>query len=351
MALTLITPKNDTPFLINSSTLAMVLHHAANPSDSNSKKTIRFFDRYRGYQQRHYYADDQDADIEAVLSALKQDRCELFPLSLVFAGQDSGTAWLSPNAFQSVVTGKLKPGKNGNDQTINIILDIEGYGQIQTEATPQDLDLYMAAVTKVKPGLVKITSDIAKAGSMDGYIVFDPRQVESIRSGYQEQIHIGMNGSGRMAVGRIDCNLNSGDPSGNSLNHVVLTRMAKKYRSLLKLDLEKDDNFNLLCLHAYDYTDKLSVKLKEKFAAMVAGFAPQLVQIPLVKTGPVYVDPDRLESVYMNNQRVAFHLIRPSHIISFNDVMVDFEHASEARTALESFSRLAAQRPALRHDI
>lgn len=346
MALTALSRPNNTPVLIDSGTLALVLH-TRQPDQTAADEGLSFFDRVRGNETGHYKNADWGFDTGVIFDDLARAGCALHPLPLVYGGKPYGTAWVNPNAFQSVITSAPSVSAGETEETIAVLLDIEGYGRIETTMPGTTLDAFMQAAAAEKPNLMRIDPKTAHARFYNpGYSIFDADRIESLRYNGNMAIDVNLYGAAMMGAGRIDFQLNSGDPNGNTLGNVIINRMARKMRGMLGIkDLNAAPVFNALVQRAQAYADKAEIRLMDHFCAAIAARAPQLVRIEYAQK-PHYVDPARIACAYTYKDSVQIHFAKPAFRTHANDFGIHFKSAGDAKKSYATLCAITAAQPA-----
>jgi hypothetical protein len=331
MTLTSISLEDNKEVMIDSGNLAAIIHW----TEDSAKEAFTFIDRARGSKLGNFQKTDWAFNIQTTIDDLAADGRDLVKIPYVSGERHLGDAWINPEAFQCVIVSQ--PSDNG---TVGALLDIEGYGRLETQLKPDVLDSFMARVSAIKPNLMRVNPDLAHARFYKpAYTIFDADQVESIRPNGITSIDVNLRGAAMMGPGRIDFKLATEDENNQNLQQITINRMAKKYRGLLKIaDLNEEKVLRELMMRSQSYSDRLGIQMMRDFSAAVAKKATQLVEIKFAKE-PNYVDPLRVSWAYTHEKNIQFQFATPAYIQYGNDFGVYFASPEDAEKSYTAFAQ------------
>lgn len=339
-------PNTKDPFIVNADDVSIIIHRYLDKSASTPKPTLSFHDHSLG---RQIWMDQNDfkLDMGTALDALKTAGTELLALPLI--REDMGEyamAYINPKSFLTLITSQTyKAGGDkpeDQEECVNILLDIAGYGRLESDALPvKTLDAFMKGVTAVKPNLMTVLPETAKARFVRaGYTTFDPTKVTTIRpNGYD--MDVGLQ-DGVVAGSRIDFMLNDDMTRLSQSNTNYANKLWHRAEKMKVKGLEDPVAREPILHEIFARADKRAAvergRVKNELADAIIKANPNLLKIENSKQ--LYcVAPAEISTLHCHETRISVQLRCPQREYS-DTLTIGFE--TEALAQKEAMRLLSA---------
>lgn len=277
-----IRPNTKSPFLVNGDDIGVIMHRYLDRSASTPKQTLALYDHALG---RQIWLDQDSHTLNAttIVAALKKNGTDL--LAIPLADEDSGEfamAYVNPKAFLALITGAAFTPKDADEEHAGVLLDVSGYGRLETHLPVRLINEFMAKIAAINPNLMTVFPDTAKVRFVrPGYTVFDATKVTSIRpNGYD--MDVGLQDS-MVGVSRLDFMMNTEEQDSSPNHHNYADTLWKRAERMKVKGLDDPITRAPILHEIFRRADKRTAQLRDQskhdLAAAIGAKNPNLLKV------------------------------------------------------------------------
>lgn len=343
------------PLLLDAANISVVMEMAG----GGKEQPELFFSSFQSEGFLHIHPEGWNVDTDLAVARLSQAAGEggaFFEFPFVWGDREKiGRIFVNPKAFNYVVcSAPFVPG-GGTEPHVAMQMGVDGQGEVTSYEVPlKQLELFMDAVKRDRPGIRRVDPGTASAGFRGpGFVLFDPAKLTQVCANGND-IDLKFE-----CAGIIDFSLpNPG--WGNRLLNRKVTHPSPKIRNMWQTKLGSKENggtedLNALCAELQEFDGKARRRMQREFARKAAAGVPQLTRVEGGKT-PFYMRFNKVAwiSSYTDESKnretsLCFRFAKesPEGRGTFSDRRVYFKTPEAARKELDRLTGIVnAPKPA-----